>query len=59
MATVAERIDLLFRWMRYEELTDSQHDLIISFEEQYKARGSLTSRQLEILEDIFRQANEK
>ena len=50
------RLDHIFRYLEYDNLTESQHDLIISFEEQYKAKGELSEKQEEILEDIFRKA---
>ena len=51
-----DRIEMLFRLMEYDELSDSQEKLVISFEEQFNNRGHLSARQLEILEDIFDQA---
>ena len=51
-----ERIDHIFKFMAYDNLTDAQHDLIVSFEEQFQRRGSLSERQFEILEDIFERA---
>lgn len=48
-----DRIEHIFKFMAYDNLSDAQHDLIISFEEQFKRRGSLSERQVEILEDIF------
>jgi hypothetical protein len=46
-------IDMMFQMMEYDYLTDAQHDLIISFQEQYEKRGFLSDKQHEILEDIF------
>lgn len=51
-----ERIEHIFKFMEYDNLTDAQHDLIISFEKQFRQRGSLSERQVEILEDIFEKA---
>lgn len=51
-----ERIEHIFKFMAYVNLTDAQHDLIESFEKQFNQRGSLSERQLEILEDIFERA---
>jgi len=53
-----ERIDMMFKFMAYDALSDAQHDLIASFESQYEMRGSLSDRQFEILSDIFKKANE-
>jgi len=50
------RAEHIFKFMEYDNLSDAQHDLIISFEEQFKRRGSLSERQMEILEDIFERA---
>lgn len=51
-----DRIVHIFKFMAYDNLTDAQHDLIISFEKQFEHRGSLSERQVEILEDIFERA---
>ncbi len=51
-----DRIKSIFLLMEYDELTDAQHDLVISFEDQFNRRGSLSERQAEILEDIFEKA---
>jgi len=51
-----EKIKMMFKLMEYDYLTDPQHDLVISFEEQFTNRGSLTARQFEILSDIFEKA---
>lgn len=46
-------IDMMFQLMEYDYLTDGQHKLIISFEEQYKRKGWLSFDQHRILEEIF------
>jgi hypothetical protein len=43
--------------MEYDHISEAQHDLVISFEDQWKEKGSLSVRQIEVLEDIFRQGN--
>ena len=53
-----DRIKHIFQFMEWDQLTDAQHDLVISFEDQYKLRGDLSDKQLDILEDIFRRAAE-
>ena len=53
-----ERINHIFQFMEYDELSEAQHDLICSFESQMGTRGWLSVRQVEILEDIFRKAAE-
>ena len=59
MADKAERIRMLFQLMKYDALSDAQHDLIVSFEDQFKRRGVLSDRQFEILWDIYQRAAEK
>lgn len=54
----SDRIKHIFKYMEYDALTDAQHDLVVSFEDQFNRTGSLSDRQEEILEDIFRQAAE-
>ena len=54
-----DRIEHIFKFMEYGELTDTQHSLVESFEEQFERRGSLSDRQVEILEDIFERAAER
>ena len=51
-----DKIEMMFKLMEYDYLTDKQHDLIESFEHQYKKRGFLSDRQFEILSDIFEAA---
>ena len=54
-----DRIEHIFKFMEYDQLTDAQHSLVESFEEQFERRGSLSDRQVEILEDIFERAAER
>lgn len=54
-----ERIRHIFKFMEYDEITDSQMNLVVSFEKQFQRSGRLSDRQIEILEDIFQQAAEK
>jgi len=51
-----EEIKMMFKLMEYDYLTEMQHNLIISFEEQFKKRGYLTERQETILKNIFESA---
>jgi hypothetical protein len=37
-----------------ESLTESEMNLLISFEEQFKRKGYLSARQMEILEEIYK-----
>jgi hypothetical protein len=54
-----QRIEHIFKYLDYEKLTDGQERLVISFHDQYLAKGYLSQRQEEVLEDIFRRANEQ
>jgi hypothetical protein len=54
-----DRAECCFKLMEYDQLTDPQHDLIIKYEKQFEEKGWLSDRQMEVLEDIFKQAAEK
>ena len=54
-----DRVDHIFLFMEYSEITDDQHSLVIKYEDYYKKNGYLTDRQMEVLESIFKQAAEK
>ena len=54
-----DRIEHIFKFLEYDQLTDAQNSLVESFEEQFERRGSLSDRQVEILEDIFERAAER
>jgi len=54
-----DKIQMMFNLMEYDYLTDAQHKLVVSFEEQFNSRGSLSEKQVEILQDIFDRASEK
>jgi len=54
-----DRIEHIFKFLEYDQLTDAQHSLVESFEEQFERSGSLSDRQVEILEDIFERAAER
>jgi hypothetical protein len=53
------RIRHILKYMEWDCLTDAQHNLIISFEEQFDRKGTLSDAQYDILEDIFARAAEK
>lgn len=55
-STNLERIKHIFKFMEYDNLTDAQHDLIISFEKYFERWGKLSEKQIEILEGIFEKA---
>jgi len=54
---MSDRITHLLRYMEYDYLTDAEHDLVCSFEKQFERKGSLSDRQLKILEDINERAD--
>jgi hypothetical protein len=54
-----ERIEHCLNFMEWDNLTEYQHNLIESFETQFRSKGTLTEKQIEILEDIFKKAAEK
>ena len=54
-----DRAEHIFLFMEWKHVTDDQHNLLISFEEQFENKGYLSNTQMDILESIFNQANEK
>ena len=54
---MSDRIDHMFEFMEYDYITEDQRDYVISFEEQWKEGGSLSSKQVHVLESIFRAGN--
>ena len=56
MVDAEERIEHIFKYMEWDNLSEAQLDLIISFEKQFKENGSLSEKQIDILEDIFSKA---
>lgn len=54
---IEDRIKHIFQFMEYDELTDAQHDLVVSFEGQFERKGRLSEDQYEILEDIFKKTS--
>ena len=50
------RVQHIFDFMEYDHITDNQHNLVVSYEEQYEARGYLSEGQFKVLESIFDQA---
>lgn len=53
---IEDRIEHIFKFMEWDQLSNGQLDLIASFEIQFKDRGWLNERQVEILEDVFEKA---
>ena len=59
MKLTKENIRIIFEYMELDSLTDSELNLLISFEEQFKRKGILSETQFEILLDINRKAGER
>ena len=59
MTSQNDRIEHIILFMEYDNLSDAQGNLIISFEDQWRKKGYLSQSQFEILESIFKQAAEK
>jgi len=53
-----DRIPHIFKYMEYDALSEGQHNLVIKYEEFYLKNKYLTTNQMEVLEDIFKQAAE-
>ena len=55
-ATDATIIEWQLRCLREsgENLTEGEMNLLISFEEQFKRKGTLSEKQMEILEEIYK-----
>lgn len=55
-----EKTATFIRWrLKYlaecgDDLTDSELKLLVSFEDQFKKKGTLSERQLEVLEEIYK-----
>ena len=54
-----DKINMMFRLIEYDYLTEPQERLIMSFEKQFRRKGTLSEDQFDILEDIFEKAAEK
>ena len=59
MPTQEDRILHIIQFMEYDSLSDGQHDWIVKLEEKFNKYDYLSEREMEILEDIFKQGNEK
>lgn len=59
MKKINDRIETLLKFMEWDYLTESELNLVESFEKQFLDKGNLTSRQMEILEDINKRLNER
>lgn len=54
-----KRIQHIFKFMEYDSLTDWQEKFVQSVEKQFNRKKFLSERQLEVLEDIFKDAAER
>ena len=59
MSTRFERIDCLFKTLDEDYCSEKQLELVESFRDQFCRRGNLSDKQMEILEDINKQASER
>ena len=50
------RIELIFKLMEYDNLTDWEDDFVASVDSYFEERGSLTITQYEKLEEVFKRA---
>ena len=55
-ATEADIIGWQLKWLAEaaSDLTERELELVASFEDQFKKKGRLSERQMEVLEDIYR-----
>jgi hypothetical protein len=54
-----DRIEHIFDFMEYDYITDKQHDLVLSYSNQFERRRWLSELQIDALEDIFQYGNER
>lgn len=54
-----DRIEHILQFMEYDQLTDAQHIFVMSLQEQFERKGTLSDKQMEVLESIFQYANER
>jgi len=59
MKEVEERIEHIFRFMEYDNLTENEENLVIDYEQFFQRNGRLTENQYEVLEQIFKRASER
>lgn len=48
-----DRINHIYKFMEWDNLTDAEHNLLISFSARFSRSKFLSERQIEILENIF------
>ncbi len=53
-----KRVGHILKYIDLDTLSDAQERLVLSIAQQFERNGRISDRQLEVLEDIYRQANE-
>lgn len=48
-----DKIEMMFKFMEYDDLNDWEDNFVASVGEQYENRGTLTRAQFEKLEEVF------
>ena len=56
---MSDRIQHVLKFMDFDKLTDWETKFMESIESHYKAKHSLSERQIETLEKIFAEAQER
>ena len=51
------RLEKIFKILNLCSLSYKQEELVLSFQDQFNANGTLSPRQTSILEDIYERAN--
>lgn len=59
MTTQNDRIEHILQFMEYDILTDNEHDWVVKFEDKFTKYRKLSEREMEILENIFKNAAER
>ncbi len=49
-----DRITHIFKFIDWEQLTDWEQEFMESVEGQYKAKGHLSEKQMEVMERIYK-----
>ena len=54
-----ERIEMFFKFMEYDKLSDWEDSFVASVGEQYENRGTMTIAQFDKLEEVFERVNKR
>jgi len=54
-----DRVEHIFKFLEYDKLTDWEDNFVVSVSGQFERSGFLSKKQLEILERIFKQSEER